>query len=118
VSCVPLPIRQEAAKRQETEGNRLSQEEAYLDLIDLKTIMERNWGTFEAHFTALGQHGGKGKCLAFMDGLNEVRRLIGHPLEMHVSGYEFSLAEKALLKEVDRRAQQLAARVRRRPHPP
>lgn len=117
VTGVPLPIRQEAAARQEAEGNRFPKE-AYLNLIDLKTIMEKNWKLFEPYFAALGRHGGRDKCLAFMDRLNEIRRLIGHPLKMHVSGYEFSSAETNLLVEVDQLAQQLAARVRRRPSSP
>jgi putative tryptophan/tyrosine transport system substrate-binding protein len=46
--------------------------------------------------------------------LNAVRRLIGHALKMHVSGYSFSSDEVALLTEMDGLALQLAGRVRLR----
>jgi hypothetical protein len=111
VNCVPLTIRQEAAKRQEEERNKLTKE-AYLDLIDLKAIIVKNWKLFEAHFTAFGRSGGREKALSFFDGLNEIRRLIGHPLKMHVSGYSFSREEQKLLAEVDSLALKLAECVR------
>jgi len=111
VNCVPLTIRQEAAKRQEEERNKLAKE-AYLDLIDLKAIIAKNWKLFDAHFTALGISGGRERVLSFFDRLNEIRRLIGHPLKMHVSGYDFSREEQELLGEVDSLALKLVERVR------
>ena len=75
-------------------------------------MMEKNWKLFDPHFTAVGKRGGKDKSLGFLDRLNEVRRLIGHPLKMHVSGYTFSPEEKQLLQETDVLALQLVSRVR------
>jgi hypothetical protein len=51
-SGVPLPIRQECAKRQEDEAHRKFQKEAYLDLIHLKRIIEHNWRFFKPYFEA------------------------------------------------------------------
>jgi hypothetical protein len=116
VDHIPLSIRQKASARQEEEGNRRPKE-AYLDLIDLKAIIANNWRLFEPHFLALGSRGGKDKSLQFLDRLNEVRRLVGHPLKMHVSGYSFSPDERTLLVEADRLALDLAARVRPRESP-
>jgi hypothetical protein len=110
VNCVPLTIRQEAAKRQEEERNKFPKE-AYLDLIDLKAIIAKNWKLFERHFSACGVSGGKEKCLSFFDHLNEVRRLIGHPLKVHVSGYSFSPEQEMLLVDVDGLALKLVKHV-------
>jgi hypothetical protein len=111
VNRVPLPLRQEAAKRQEEEQNRLAKE-AYLDLIDLKRIIDGNWKLFEIYFTNIGVSGGKARSLSFFDRLNEIRRLIGHPLKMHVSGYAFSAEEQLFLEEIDELVLKLVSRSR------
>jgi hypothetical protein len=89
---IPTTIRQECAKRQEEEGCRYPKH-AYFDLIDLKTIMGKNWPLFEPHFKAVGLEGGKERSLAWIDGLNQIRRLVGHPLKRHVAGHLFSMDE-------------------------
>jgi hypothetical protein len=107
---VPLTIRQKCAARQEEEKCRLPKE-AYLDLIDLKTIMEKEWKLFEAHLRAEGCEGGKEKSLAWLDRLNELRRMVGHPLKKYVAGYTFSAEEKDLLAKCDELALKLSRRV-------
>jgi hypothetical protein len=97
---VPLPIRQKCAQRQEEENNRLPRE-AYFDLIDLKAVMHKNWKLFDSYLRSAGHEGGKDKGLAWMDRLNELRRLAGHPLKKHISGYSFSQEERAFLEECD-----------------
>jgi hypothetical protein len=103
---VPLPVRQKCAQRQEEENNRLPKE-AYFDLIDLKTVMHKNWSLFEQHFRNAKCEGGKDKSLAWMDKLNELRRLVGHPLKKHVAGYSFSDEERQLLRDGDELAKRL-----------
>jgi hypothetical protein len=111
VNCIPANIRQECAKRHEEEGCRFPKE-AYFDLIDLKTIMAKNWSLFEPHLRAVGRQGGKDKSLEWMDKLNELRRLVGHPLKKHVAGYTFSPEESQLLAECDSLTLRLRERVR------
>jgi hypothetical protein len=113
VSCIPQNIRQECAKRHEEEGCRFPKE-AYFDLIDLKTVIAKNWPLFEAHLRAEGSQGGKDKSLEWLDRLNVIRRLIGHPLKKHVAGYAFSPDESRLLAECDA----LVIRLLRRTKPP
>lgn len=100
VNSIPANIRQECAKRHEEEGCRFPKE-AYFDLIHLKTVITNNWKLFEQHFLAEGLKGGKAKSLEWIDKLNEIRRLVGHPLKKHVAGYTFSADECRLLAECD-----------------
>lgn len=108
---VPLPVRQKCAQRQEEENNRLPKQ-AYFDLIDLKTVMHKNWALFEQHFRNAKQEGGKDKSLGWMDKLNELRRLVGHPLKKHVAGYSFTEEEGRLLREADDLAKRLLGNFR------
>ena len=103
---VPLTIRQKCAERQEEEKNRLPKE-AYFDLIDLKTAIHKNWTLFESHFRNAKCEGGKDKSLAWMDKLNELRRMVGHPLKKHVSGYSFSEQDQQMLRDCDELAKRL-----------
>jgi hypothetical protein len=103
---VPLKIRQKCAQRQEEENNQLPKK-AYFDLIDLKTLIQKNWLKFEDHLRSVGCDGGKEKSLAWLDKLNELRRLVGHPLKKHVSGYSFSDDEKDLIRQCDETTQRL-----------
>ncbi len=108
---VPLTIRQKCAERHEEEKCRLPKE-AYLDLIDLKTIMEKQWKLFEQHLRAEGCEGGKEKSLAWLDRLNEMRRLVGHPLKKHIAGYKFSTDEIGFLANCDDLVRRLFRRVK------
>ena len=108
---MPLPVRQKCAQRQEEENNRLPKE-AYFDLIDLKTVMHKNWSLFEPHFRKAQCEGGKDKSLGWMAKLNELRRLVGHPLKKHVAGYSFSDQEGQLLRDADDFAKRLLASFR------
>jgi hypothetical protein len=97
---IPLPIRQKCAERQEEEACRWPKE-AYFDLIDFKTIIGKEWMLFEPHLRAVGLQGGKEKSLSWLDRLNELRRMVGHPLKKHVAGYSFSDDERELLRYCD-----------------
>jgi hypothetical protein len=111
IERIPLTIRQECAKRHEEEKCRWPKE-AYLDLIDLKTIMSKEWKLFESHLRAAGCEGGKDRCLAWLDRLNEIRRMVGHPLKKHVAGHSFSDEEQAFLKGCDDLVRKLVRRVK------
>ena len=108
VEGVPQNIRKENAARQQEDDEQFPKE-AYFDIIDFKPIMEKKWTLFESHFASAGKTGGKKMVLAFMDPLNNLRRLVGHPLKMHVSGYKFSRDEQQLLSEVDSMVLRLCA---------
>lgn len=110
---IPLTVRQKCAERHEEEKCRWPKE-AYLDLIDLKTIINKEWTLFESHLRAVGCEGGKEKSLAWLDRLNEIRRMVGHPLKKHVAGYNFSSEEKTLLARCDDMVLHLFRRVRPR----
>jgi hypothetical protein len=101
---VPLNIRQECAKRQEEEVRRKFPKEAYLNLIDLKTIMEKNWNLFLQHFKKPGETQGKDKALSWLDKFNELRRLTAHPLKTHIAEYSMSPEESEFARDVDERA--------------
>ena len=106
--------------RQKCDARRLQEQkglpvECYLDLIDLKVLIEKNWASFESLLQSVGCDGGKRSVLSWMNQLNELRRFLGHPLKRHVSGYEFSIEERKLLRESDKLAQKLAIKTRRDP---
>ncbi len=98
---VPLEIRQECAKRQEEESHRKLQKEAYLDLIDLKKIIYRNWRFFQSYFVAIGEKRGKDGALGWIDKLNEIRRFLAHPLKAHIAGCTLRDSEVHSLTEAD-----------------
>src|SRR5262249_15145230 len=59
---VPLPIRQKCAQRREEERGRFPNQ-AYLDLTDLKQVIEHNWKIFEPAIRDAGWQGGKSQAL-------------------------------------------------------
>lgn len=95
---VPLNIRTSCAQRQEEERNQFPRE-AYLCLIDLKTILEKNWRLFEHHFRAAGV-GDKKNGLEWIDAVNcKYRRMAWHPLKRHVTGFKYSSGDIEFLRE-------------------
>src|SRR5262249_15394713 len=76
---IPENIQKRCAGKRKRKGNRCPPEH-YLDLIDLKSIMDRQWRYFEPAFRTIGLEGGKEKCLSWMDRLNEIRNILAHPL--------------------------------------
>jgi len=76
---IPLNIRQECVQRKEEEPHREFPKDAYLNLIDLKKIMERNWPLFQSYFKKIGESQSKDKALSWMERFNEIRRLQAHP---------------------------------------
>jgi hypothetical protein len=112
VDGVPEEVRKICATRQEEERNKLPKE-CYLDLIDLKKIMFKNWRFFDPIFCEAGTgKQGKEKNLEFMDEQNRLRRLVAHPLKAHLSEYEFSASEIEFIKTTDALAMKMASIVR------
>lgn len=79
---IPLPVRNKCAQRREEEGNKIPKW-AYLDLLDVRTIFEKNWKVFERDLAAVGWSGGKGAALSWFVELNEIRRNVMHPIRRH-----------------------------------
>jgi hypothetical protein len=79
---IPLPIRNKCAQRCEEEGNKIPKV-AYLDLLDVKTILEKNWQLFEKDLAAVGWTGGKGAALSWFGELNDIRKSVMHPVRRH-----------------------------------
>ncbi len=113
-ALVPEKVRRKCADRRLQERGRFPVE-AYCDLIDLKTVIEKNWVLFEPCLRAVTAGGGKAGCLNWIAKLNELRRLVGHPLKKHVSGYAFSEDDRALLRHADELARRLRSAL---PGPP
>jgi hypothetical protein len=99
-TLVPEKVRQKCEERRGQERGRFPVE-AYCDLIDLKTVMEKNWQLYRPLFQLVQGGGGKDASLHWLTQLNELRRLVGHPLKKHVTGYVFTEEDQALLREGD-----------------
>jgi hypothetical protein len=82
VKGVPLQIRQDCAQRRETDPER-SEPHQYMYLIDLKSIMDKNWALFEedhARLRTAVPDFQKKLLLYFLSQINEVRNRHSHPL--------------------------------------
>lgn len=55
---IPVEIRKKCAQRCEEEANKLPKS-AYLDLLDSKDVVEKNWQVFAPDFDMVGWRGGK-----------------------------------------------------------
>ena len=93
---VPRGVRKKADDRfNENDGKRGSRE-AYLDLIDYRSIIcyPENWDHFKSRFAEPGA-GGKEKSTKWLVELNEVRRVTSHPTsEVVVSDDQLSQLRK------------------------
>lgn len=77
---IPLTIRQKCAQRREEDPRRKEQYN-YIDLIDLKEILDKNWRHFEACFNRVkGQIKTKKDLLDNLVRLNEIRKTVMHPV--------------------------------------
>ena len=78
---VPSTVRTKCATRREEEKG-IHDAEQYLDLIDYKTIAlaSSHWSKiFQKYFVIDDQQGDKKKKLAWMDKLNDIRKIESHP---------------------------------------
>lgn len=80
VNSVPETIRQECAKRQEQDNLRCPKE-AYLNIIYLKEIINKNWHLFQESFAKVNNNPMlKKQLLADLIALNNIRNKVMHPL--------------------------------------
>ncbi|MBM3172216.1 MAG: hypothetical protein FJZ85_00575 [Chloroflexi bacterium] len=86
---IPLDIRKKCANRREEDTHR---EELYMytDLIDLKSIIEKNWKLFEPKFRRIGTKISKNEFLHDIDKSNDTRRRVMHPIRKDVTKNELT----------------------------
>lgn len=88
VKGVPQKIRQKCAERQEEDGLR-DERFNYMDILDLLTIIDCNWGLFQPSFNYISD-----ECKTkrdFLDNLrrfNEIRKSIMHPVRVSTNQSE------------------------------
>jgi hypothetical protein len=79
---IPTSVRVQCAERQEEEGTRRRvPPEAYLTLIDLRTIIQRNWSLYKDTMEAVCGSAGKERATQWLVDVNELRKLWAHPLK-------------------------------------
>lgn len=79
---VPRPIRVQCASRQEEEGKRDKvPPEAYLTLIDLRVVIQKNWGICSKGIESVSEATGKDRGTSWIVEVNEVRKIWAHPLK-------------------------------------
>ncbi|GEM_PF-4241002 len=80
VQGIPLNVREKCATRREEDPKRL-EVHRYMDLIDLRTILDKNWAEFQMNFVKLNpQYPSKAAFLSDFLRINEIRRSIMHPI--------------------------------------
>lgn len=100
VKGVPPKIRIECAQKREEDSLR-EELYSYTNLIDLETIIDKNWKIFEPYFHQVRKSfNSKKEFLAGIAKTNEVRKRVMHPIRMKVSDEDiFSLEQFS--KEID-----------------
>jgi DGQHR domain-containing protein len=74
---VPKEVRKKVTDRFEEDDGKRGSKEHYFDFIDYKKIAAQNWKLFEP-VLAYGTAGGKDKKLAWLDFVNEKRKVVSH----------------------------------------
>lgn len=72
---------------------------AYLDLIDLKVLIEKNWTLFEPILISVGIDESKNKAMSWVNRFNDLRKYVAHALKQHISNFQFSAEDISFLKE-------------------
>ncbi len=89
-------IRKKATARREEEQGK-DKKEHYLDLIDFRAIAVNNWELFQDTLS-FGKSGNKDAKTAWMQKLNEMRKIVMHPVKQRTITFE----ELAQLEEYER----------------
>jgi len=93
----PDKLRAELAGKREYDSDR-EEAVAYMDLIDFKSVVEKNWVLFEDVFGAECWGGKQRRArLSGFERLNRIRRPVGHPIRRGIS-----LDEYRFLEELDK----------------
>jgi hypothetical protein len=74
---IPDTIRSTAAQRHE-EARGGAPKEAFIDLVDYMTILDKRWTLFQPHFLIAGRTD-KAAAIKWITNLNEIRRRVAHP---------------------------------------
>lgn len=94
VKGIPPQIRIECAQRREEDPLR-EELYSYIDLIDLKSIIDKNWSIFAPFFQHVrGNINSKRKFLAAIAKINDVRKRVMHPIRMRVTDEDVSFLEQ------------------------
>lgn len=94
VKGIAPQIRIECAQRREEDPLR-EESYSYIDLIDLKTIIDKNWRIFDPFFQHVrGNINSKREFLAAIAKTNEVRKRVMHPIRMRVTDEDVSFLEQ------------------------
>ncbi len=96
---VPEKVRENCETRMKTEKRNLPPQ-AYFMFIELKAVLKNNWQIFATTFSRAGKSGGANKCLEFMDRVNEIRKLVAHPVKEDYSPTKLGQVELQFLTEV------------------
>jgi hypothetical protein len=100
VKGVPLTIRQECAQRREADAGR-DEPYSYTYLVDLKSILDKNWALFESDFMRVrGAVASKNEFLARLVRLNEVRNRHSHPVRAPKPNTDAFHADSAIAQQV------------------
>lgn len=79
---VPVGARMECAKRREEEGLTSSVPlEAYLTLVELRTVIQKNWKVCGPVMEAMAERSGKDGATQWLVEINEIRKVWAHPLK-------------------------------------
>lgn len=103
---VPEKIREKCKLRSASEAKG-APVIAYLDLIDLKILVEKNWKYFEEDFLVDGGVQSKKKAVSWLNRLNELRKYVAHSLKQHFANFEFSSGDFEFLNWCDCHSKEL-----------
>lgn len=77
---VPIEVREKCANRRTADGNSTNDLFAYVDILDLRKIVAENWNIFERAFSSTDSPVQKHEMLFDLKRLNEIRRVVMHPV--------------------------------------
>ena len=94
---VPIAVRKPAMLRYEEDGGKRGGKEFYLDLVDYQPILKQNWHQLGGLLGYADAGSGKEKQSAWINSVNEVRRIVSHAS----SGQSVTLEQLDLLERYD-----------------
>lgn len=97
IQGVPKVVRLEVAKRSENDDNKRGSREAYLDLIDYRTIALSQWVIFQQILGYGKKTDSKDKQTKWMQEVNEMRNTVAHAS----SGVSLSMEQVATLERYE-----------------
>lgn len=105
IQGVPKQVRLEVAKRAENDDNKRGSREAYLDLIDYRTIAMSQWSLFQQVLGYGKKTESKDKQTKWLSTVNEMRNVVAHAS----SGVSLSIEQVAALESYEQWLKQKAS---------